>query len=148
MWTVEMRIQNWERGRSGMKGHLEHHQLSCHSTSYIEYWLAKTKTKRVDTFFCDSEQRLLQVEENNPAELHQIYCCCSRCFMYSSKEGAAEMDLRGSSSSLGSGSRVSNMPPAPFFGGSLYKAVVRVKAGCGAKADAPATRAARRIILD
>ena len=38
----------------------------------------------------------------------------SRCFKYSSNEGAAEMDLRGSSSSLGAGSRVSAIPPAPM----------------------------------
>ena len=37
-----------------------------------------------------------------------------RCFKYSSKDGAAEMDLRGSSSSLASGLRVSAIPPAPM----------------------------------
>ena len=40
-----------------------------------------------------------------------VYC---RDLRYSSKEGAAEMDWRGSDSFLnGSGSRVSNMPPLP-----------------------------------
>ena len=38
----------------------------------------------------------------------------ARCFKYSSKEGAAEMDLRGSSSTLASGLRVSAIPPAPM----------------------------------
>ena len=37
----------------------------------------------------------------------------ARCFKYSSKDGAAEMDLRGSASAKGAGSRVSAMPPAP-----------------------------------
>ncbi len=37
----------------------------------------------------------------------------ARCFKYSSKEGAAEMDLRGSSCFMGSGLRVSAIPPAP-----------------------------------
>jgi len=88
--------------------------------------------------------------------------------MYSSKEGASEMDLRGSSlSSKESGSRVSAIPPAPlkndnglakqfdtsFFVGSLvpfidtstYSSWARttallVKAGWGAKAWAAATR--------
>ena len=39
----------------------------------------------------------------------------SRCFKYSSNEGAADMDLRESSSVLASGSRVSAIPPAPLY---------------------------------
>merc|ERR1719296_733658 len=39
-------------------------------------------------------------------------------FMYSSKEGAAEMDLRGSSLTDVSGSRVSAIPPDPSLGSS------------------------------
>jgi hypothetical protein len=87
------------------------------------------------------------------------------------------MDLRGSSSTLASSSRVSNMPPAPlivrerkcgvsdlcawidkfeksssssyFLGASSSSAnifmEVRPKAGEGAKAEAPATKARRAI---
>jgi hypothetical protein len=41
---------------------------------------------------------------------------------YSSNDGALEMDLRGSGSSFGSGSRVSAMPPVPmcFFGSPSF----------------------------
>mmetsp|Transcript_5537 Transcript_5537/g.8113 ORF Transcript_5537/g.8113 Transcript_5537/m.8113 type:complete len:208 (+) Transcript_5537:651-1274(+) len=38
----------------------------------------------------------------------------ARCFKYSSKEGAAEMDLRGSSCWMVSGLRVSAIPPEPM----------------------------------
>jgi hypothetical protein len=41
-----------------------------------------------------------------------VYCLF---FMYSSKDGAALIDLRGSSCSKASGSRVSNIPPAPLW---------------------------------
>ena len=69
--------------------------------------------------------------------------------MYSSKEGAAEMDLRGSSSSLGSGSRVSAIPPAPSCPGAfMERAVERVKEVEGAKAEAPATRVKATRALD
>mmetsp|Transcript_9508 Transcript_9508/g.28344 ORF Transcript_9508/g.28344 Transcript_9508/m.28344 type:complete len:204 (-) Transcript_9508:57-668(-) len=69
-----------------------------------------------------------------------------RDLRYSSKEGAAEMDLRGSSSSNASGSRVSAIPPAPKLG-PLKSAVERAGFWAGAKAEAPPTRAARRAIL-
>jgi len=39
----------------------------------------------------------------------------SRCLRYSSKEGAAPIDLRGSSWIIASGSRVSNIPPDPLI---------------------------------
>jgi hypothetical protein len=42
--------------------------------------------------------------------------------MYSSKEGAAVIDLRGSSCLTGSGSRVSNIPPAPLIGAPPWAA--------------------------
>lgn len=40
-------------------------------------------------------------------------CSAFFCFMYSSNVGAAEIDLRGSGSSTGSGSLVSAIPPVP-----------------------------------
>lgn len=48
--------------------------------------------------------------------LDQLYytAYCPRDFMYSSNDGASAMDLRGSSCFMGSGSRVSNIPPAPL----------------------------------
>jgi len=61
--------------------------------------------------------------------------------MYSSKEGASEIDLRGSSFTCASGSRVSAIPPAPVFAPSLNTMVLGRKVGCGAKADAEAARA-------
>jgi hypothetical protein len=72
--------------------------------------------------------------------------------MYSSKEGASAIDLRASSSTFASGSRVSNIPPDPFLGsspGTLLRRVERANAtGAGAKAEALATRAARIAIFD
>ena len=70
-----------------------------------------------------------------------------RCFMYSSKEGATEMDLRASSCSKAAGSRVSAIPPDPSLG-PLNKAVETPCCWTGAKAEAPATSAAARTILD
>merc|ERR1719199_1248035 len=70
----------------------------------------------------------------------------SRCLRYSSKEGAAEMDLRGSSCSKASGLRVSAMPPEPTWG-PLYTAVEMRPASWGLKAAAPATRAEKAMIF-
>jgi len=57
------------------------------------------------------------------------------------------MDLRGSSWTRASGSRVSAIPPAPILGCSLKRAV-EVAAGMGlVKALALATRARREITL-
>mmetsp|Transcript_33364 Transcript_33364/g.98381 ORF Transcript_33364/g.98381 Transcript_33364/m.98381 type:complete len:211 (+) Transcript_33364:400-1032(+) len=64
-----------------------------------------------------------------------------RCFRYSSKEGAAEMDLRGSSCSKASGLRVSAIPPAPIPLRSCVEA--RWPESCGLKAAAPPARTAR-----
>merc|ERR1719502_53459 len=70
----------------------------------------------------------------------------SRCLRYSSKVGAAEIDWRLSSLTSKSGSRVSAMPPAPFFAPSLNAIVLEVRTGAaGLKAAAPATRARRRV---
>lgn len=58
------------------------------------------------------------------------------------------MDLRGSSWTEASGSRVSNIPPDPFFGSSLKTEVDgRATIGAGAKAEAEATRAVRTMSL-
>lgn len=78
-----------------------------------------------------------------------LYCAylpssAARCFKYSSKEGAAEMDLRGSSSSLASGLRVSAIPPAPMCWPMAVDRVIWVE---GAKAEAEATRAAMTASL-
>ena len=60
----------------------------------------------------------------------------SRCFRYSSKDGAAEMDLRGSSCSKASGLRVSAIPPAPTS--ALYSCIeARWPDSCGLKAPTP-----------
>ena len=60
--------------------------------------------------------------------------------MYSSKDGAAEIDLRGSSLSFASGLRVSAIPPAPISGPLKTITLPRLKAGAGAKALADAKR--------
>ena len=57
------------------------------------------------------------------------------------------MDLRGSSCTKASGSRVSNIPPAPLTG-PLKRAVPLVRgAKAGEKAAAPAMSEARAMIL-
>mmetsp|Transcript_25705 Transcript_25705/g.52647 ORF Transcript_25705/g.52647 Transcript_25705/m.52647 type:complete len:94 (-) Transcript_25705:13-294(-) len=62
-----------------------------------------------------------------------------RIFMYSSKEGAAEIDLRGSSCTKDFGFRVSNIPPAPFSMKVTVGAPLRT---FGAKAAAEPKRSA------
>lgn len=60
---------------------------------------------------------------------------------YSSKEGAEEIDLRGSESFFASGLRVSAIPPAPISGPLKSWTLGREKVAIGEKADAEAARA-------
>jgi len=72
-----------------------------------------------------------------PPSRSRPYC---RDLRYSSNDGATEMDLRGSSWSTGSGSRVSAIPPLPTcfwrdskndrYGAYATKVIGGTKAGC------------------
>ena len=76
-----------------------------------------SRTLHPTTTWYHADQNCHIIDRPHLIALHtQMIYWFWRCFMYSSNEGAAEIDLRGSSaSSKDSGSRVSAIPPAPLY---------------------------------